>query len=109
MSEQQSIETKIEIMRQRRDLKSHDHLAQYAPVWIVYEEPILQEDALLFEVVFYHPQYHWVKRRYYFDSYNNVLYHRGQIAFDEEATYALQSEPPYITAPFSNTVNSYGG
>ena len=109
MSKAQSNDEKIAIMQAKRDQKVHEHLSQYAPVWLVNDTPIVDEDAIQFEVVFYHPRYAWVKRRYRFDSYDHVLYHKGQTSVDEESTFELQNETPYIAADFINTVNSYGG
>lgn len=109
MSKPQSPTDKTALMRTKRDAKVHDHLSQYAPVWIADEQILLDKDAIQFEVVFYHPHYKWVKRRYFFDSYNHVLYHRGQIALDEDDTLALQNSEPYLSAEMVNTVNSYGG
>jgi hypothetical protein len=109
MSKHQPAEQKIQIMKDKRDAKVRDHLMQYAPVWLTADEAILEEDALQFEVVFYHPRYGWVQRRYRFDSYNNVLYHKGQVLVDENGIYDLHSQDPYLTADVLNTVNSYGG
>lgn len=100
---------KNDIMRRKRDAKVHHHLVQYAPVWLAEETMIPQEDAIQFNVVFLHPQYGWVSRRYRYDSFNNVLYHKGQIVMDEEDTYELQAKDPYIEASVLNTVDSYGG
>jgi hypothetical protein len=100
---------KLKIMRQRRDDKVQPHLEQYAPVWLVHEEPIPQDDALVFNVVFYHPRYGWVNRRYRYDAFNNVLYHRGQTTIGEEEALELEEKKPYISAEMINTINSYGG
>lgn len=105
----QSPEEKTQIMREKRDAKVRDHLTQYAPVWMADEVVILDEDALQFNVVFYHPRYGWINRRYRYDSYNDVLYHKGQVLIGEEQTYELQSNEPYLYAPALNTVDSYGG
>jgi hypothetical protein len=105
----QSPEEKTQIMREKRDAKVRDHLSQYAPVWLVDEVVILDEDALQFNVVFYHPNYKWVSRRYRYDSFNDVLYHKGQVLLDEADTVDLQNQDPYLYAPVINTVNSYGG
>ncbi len=71
------------------------------PVWLVEETPILKDDAVLFNVVFYHPYYGWVNRRYRFDAFNNVLYHQGQITVSENDALALEEKRPYITAETS--------
>ncbi len=101
---------KIERMREFRDRKAIPHLEQYAPVWIVNEEPIPDEETIRFNVVFYHPRYGWVNRRYRYDAFDNVLYHMGQRKIEEDdALYNLTEKPPYITAETINTVDSYGG
>jgi len=105
MSEQE----KLEWIRARRDEKVRMHLEQYAPVWLVEEKPILKDDAMLFNVVFFHPQYEWVSRRYQFDAFNNVLYYQGQVTISEAEALAYAEKRPYIPAETINMVDSYGG
>jgi hypothetical protein len=102
-------QNKLERLREKRDAKVKPHLEQYAPVWLVEETPILKDDAVLFNVIFYHPYYGWVNRRYRFDAFNNVLYHQGQITVSERDALALEEKRPYIAAETVNTVDSYGG
>lgn len=92
-----------------RDQKAREHLSQYAPLWLVDEKPIPNEDAIQFNVVFYHPRYGWVNRRYRYDAFADVLYHKGQTRMDEDEAIAVQEKDPYILAPSMNTVDSYGG
>ncbi len=106
----QNAEERIQRMRELRDAKVIPHLQQYAPVWMVSETPLLNDDAIQFNVVFYHPYYGWVNRRYRFDAFNNVLYHQGQtIISEDEALLNLEEKAPYISAETVNTVDSYGG
>ena len=100
---------KLERMRAKRDAKVKPHLEQYAPVWRGEETPLLKDDTLLFNVIFYHPYYGWVNRRYRFDAVNNVLYHQGQITVSETDALVLEEKKTYITAETINTVDSYGG
>jgi hypothetical protein len=100
---------KITIMREARDTKVRVHLDQYAPVWMVRDTPQPDDESLLFDVVFYHPDQQWVNRRYRFDAFTDVLYNFGQILISEEVALAIQEQPPYISAEVVNTVNSYGG
>jgi hypothetical protein len=100
---------KLERMRQLRDAKVISHLQQYAPVWLLDEVPNLRDDVLQFNVVFYHPYYGWVNRRYRFDAFNQVLYHQGQRVIREEEAFSLEDKKPYIPAETINTVQSYGG
>lgn len=92
-----------------RDEKVKDHLSQYAPLWLVDEKPIPDEDAIQFNVVFLHPRYGWVNRRYRYDAYTDVLYHKGQTTMDEDEALVIQEKDPYIAAPVINTIESYGG
>ncbi|NDJ77865.1 MAG: hypothetical protein GYB65_16570 [Chloroflexi bacterium] len=100
---------KIDMIRHRRDDKVREHLQQYAPVWLVDEVAMLDNDALQFNVVFYHPRYEWVNRRYRYDAFNDVLYHQGQTRVSESQALEYEDQPPYIDAETINTVNSYGG
>lgn len=100
---------KVKLIREKRDAKARPHLEQYAPVWLVDETPIPQDDAILFNVVFYHPKYGWVNRRYRYDAFNDVLYHQGQRLISEAQALEIEEKKPYISAEIINTVNSYGG
>jgi hypothetical protein len=97
-----------ELLR-RRDEKVRPHLEQYAPVWITEERIIDAEDAVLFNAVFQHPLYGWVNRRYRFDGFNNVLYHRGQTLVTEDDAVDIQEQEPYIVAAVMDIPNAYGG
>lgn len=96
-------------IRKKRDAKVENHLTQYAPVWLESESLIENQDAIIFNVVFWHPTYGWVSRRYRYDGFNDVLYHQGQRVLSEEQALALQDKEPYIDAVQSNLPNSYGG
>jgi hypothetical protein len=100
---------KLDHMRHLRDAKVIPHLKQYAPVWLVDEVPNFRNDVLQFNVVFYHPYYGWVNRRYRFDAFNQVLYHQGQKVVSEEEAFSLEDKRPFIAAETINTVQSYGG
>ncbi len=94
---------------ERRDAKANPHLAQYAPVWIVDEKVVLEEATVQFNVVFQHNLYGWVNRRYRFDGFNNVLYHRGQTSIAEKDMLEIQEKEPYVTATVADIPNAYGG
>lgn len=96
-------------IRKRRDTKVRPHLEQYAPVWLEDETIIKLGDAVLFNVVFRHPRYGWVSRRYRYDSFNDVLYYKGQRVRDEESVLTLLDTEPYLNAVQTNIPNSYGG
>lgn len=102
-------------LRAKRDEKAKPHLEQYAPVWIVDEKVILEEEAIQFNVVFLHPHAGsenkavWVNRRYRYDGFNNTLYHKGQTLLDEDEALDITEQAPFINATVTDTPNSYGG
>lgn len=96
-------------MFQLRDEKAKPHLAQYAPVWLVDQKVIPEDDAVQFEVVFQHNLYGWVKRRYRFDAFNQVLYHKGQVLVSEDAVLTIQEGEPYVPVVVADIPNAYGG
>ena len=105
----------INEIRQKRDAKAHDHLAQYAPVWIVDEVYMPEEEAVQFNVVFMHPtagpngKPSWVNRRYRYDGFNDTLYHKGQHRVDEDTAVEITETEPYITTTIADIPNAYGG
>jgi hypothetical protein len=103
-----SMDAKAHIL-QRRDAKAIPHLEQYAPVWLVDEKVILEDEAVQFNIIFQHHLYGWVNRRYRYDAFNNVLYHKGQNQFPIEKLLALQETAPWITAAVTDIPNAYGG
>lgn len=109
-----SMNTQKELL-EKRDQKAKAHLQQYAPIWIVDEKVMLEEEAVQFNVVFLHPhggegnKQVWVNRRYRYDGFNNTLYHKGQNVLDENQVLSVVENEPYIDALVANTPNSYGG
>jgi hypothetical protein len=93
----------------KRDQKVIPHLQQYAPVWIVDEVIIEAEEAIQFNVIFRHNLYQWVNRRYRYDGFNDVLYHKGQQVVSEDDAVEIQERDPYISATVADVVNAYGG
>jgi hypothetical protein len=93
----------------KRDAKAKPHLEQYAPVWMLAEKIIAEDEAVQFDVVFQHHQYGWVKRRYRYDAFNNVLYYRGQTLVTDDELIAVQAREPYVSALVANVPNAYGG
>jgi hypothetical protein len=93
----------------RRDAKAIPHLEQYAPVWIVDETLIPEDEAVQFNVVFQHHLYGWVNRRYRYDAFNDVLYHKGQTLVSLEDSLEIQEKEPYIVTAVADMPNSYGG
>lgn len=102
-------QTYIQEMRAVRDAKVYEHLLQYAPVWMVDDTAEPAKDTLYFKVVFYHPTYGWVSRRYWYDAFTDVLHQSGQVTLDEDTALAYQQEQPYLDAEGGNSMSSYGG
>ncbi|NDJ84435.1 MAG: hypothetical protein GYB66_00980 [Chloroflexi bacterium] len=109
MSKEPSTEERVQQILDMRDRKVQEHLRQYAPIWLVEEKPIPNEDAVQFNVVFHHPEYNWVNRRYRYDAFTDVLHYKGQRSIAEEDAFTIQNSEPYMTAPIINTRRSYGG
>jgi hypothetical protein len=101
--------TTIEKVRTLRDKKAMPHLQQYAPVWVIDEKFKEEDEALQFNIVFQHSLYGWVNRRYLYDGFNNVLYHKGQTQLSEDQALDLTQGAPYIEAQISDIPNAYGG
>lgn len=93
----------------KRDAKVRAHLAQYAPVWIITQKIIPSDEAVLFEVLFMHNLYGWVNRRYLYDGFNDVLYHKGQVQATDDLVMQVTAQDPFIDAVVPDTVNAYGG
>lgn len=93
----------------KRDAKVKAHLEQFAPVWLVEETVIAEDEAVQFNVVFQHNLYGWVNRRYRFDGFNNVLYYKGQRVLGEDQVLKVQEADPYISAVVTDIPNAYGG
>ncbi|NDJ61196.1 MAG: hypothetical protein GYB67_08735 [Chloroflexi bacterium] len=96
-------------LRAKRDAKTKPHLEQYAPVWLIDEKIIAEDEAVQFNAVFQHNQYGWVNRRYRFDGFNNVLYHKGQKQLREDDVLDLITQEPYIDTTAADIPNAYGG
>jgi hypothetical protein len=94
---------------QKRDGKAIPHLEQYAPVWIVDQKIIDEDESVQFNVVFQHSLYGWVNRRYRYDGFNNVLYHKGQTLVSEDNVLDIVQQEPYISQLVTDIPNSYGG
>lgn len=96
-------------MRRRRDAKTKPHLAQYAPVWLVNEIVIAEDEAIQFNAVFQHNLYGWVSRRFRYDAFNDVLYYKGQVTISEDDALTIAEHEPYLSAAISDIPNAYGG
>ena len=95
---------------QKRDAKAKPHLEQYAPIWLINEEVMLEEEAVQFDVVFRNVKLGWIQRRYRYDAFNDVLYHKGQhIVADEDEIIDITEQEPYIRGVASDVANAYGG
>lgn len=94
---------------ERRDAKVIPHLEQYAPVWLVDQQVMPQDDAVQFNVIFQHHLYGWVNRRYRYDAFNDVLYHKGQNLVSEKDVLEIQETEPWVVAGIVDIPNAYGG
>jgi len=43
------------------------------------------------------------------DSFNDVLYFKGERTINEDQALRVQEQPPYITAAVTDIPNAYGG
>lgn len=93
----------------KRDRKTKPHLEQFAPVWLVEEKMIAEDEAVQFNVVFQHNMYGWVNRRYRYDGFNDVLYYKGQRVLSEGEALKVQEEEPFISVIVTDIPNAYGG
>lgn len=98
-----------EVILKRRDERVKPHLEQYAPVWLVDQKIIPADEAVQFDVVFQHNLYGWVRRRYHYDAFNHVLYHKGQVTVPEDEALKIQEGEPYISVAVADIPNAYGG
>jgi len=99
-----------ETLLKKRDAQAIPHLEQYAPVWLFDEKLMPEDDSVLFSVVFQHPFYGWVQRRYRYDGFGDVLYYLGEIAIPEAEALTIQSQAePYINPLVADFVDAYGG
>ena len=97
------------VLLQKRDAKAKPHLDQYAPVWLVDQKIIEDDEAVQFNVIFEHNRYGWVSRRYRYDGFNNVLYYKGQTIISEDEALAAQEKEPYVNVTVADIPNAYGG
>jgi hypothetical protein len=105
-------ETKMDAKQailQRRDAKVIPHIEQYAPVWLVDQQIIVEDEAVQFNVIFEHNLYGWVNRRYRYDAFNDVLYHKGQNLVANEQVMEIQETEPWVASTVADIPNSYGG
>lgn len=93
----------------KRDAKVREHLSQYAPVWLISEKVIPSDESVQFEVLFQHNLYGWMNRRYVYDGFNNVLYHKGQVPADIDLVNRLTTTEPWLSTVVADIPNAYGG
>src|SRR5215213_7093471 len=98
-----------QLLLQKRDAKAKPHLEQYAPVWLVDQKIIPEDEAVQFNVIFEHNRYGWVSRRYRYDGFNNVLYYKGQVIVSEDEALTYEEKEPFVVATVADIPNAYGG
>lgn len=101
--------TTVDRLKDMRDEKARPHLQQYAPVWLLREDILAEDESIQFHVLFQHNLHGWVNRRYRYDGFNNTLYHKGQTALAEDDALPYMMENPYIEADVDDIPNAYGG
>jgi len=99
-----------EVILKNRDQQATKHLEQYAPVWLWDEKLAPEDDSVIFSVVFQMHPYGWVKRRYEYDGFEDVLYYLGETLIPETEALDIQNRyEPYINPVVADFVNAYGG
>ncbi len=83
---------------ERRDDKLKRALGGVAPLWLVFEEYRAPEESFYFDLVYQNAIYGWMRQRYKYDAFNDVLYHFGEKALPEAEALAVQDTQPYIDA-----------
>ena len=99
----------VDDLKRKRDAKARPHLEQYAPVWLLDESLLAEDESIQFHVLFQHNLHGWVNRRYRYDGFNNTLYHKGQTLIAEDDALDHMLADPYIAARVADIPNSYGG
>ena len=85
-------------------------MEQYAPVWLFDEKILPDDESIIFNAIFQHNLYGWVKRRYEYDGFADVLYYLGENVIPEDEALMIQSQSePYINLTINDPVNGYGG
>ena len=69
----------------------------------------MEDQAAQFHIVCRHNLYGWVSRRYRYDGFNDVLYHKGQTQLNEEDALDIITGEPYVDAVVPDVPNAYGG
>jgi hypothetical protein len=89
---------------QRRDDKIRRALNGINPIWLVHNEFRAPEESFYFDLVFQHSIYGWIRQRYKYDAFNDVLYHFGQQTISEAEALAVEETTPYIDGEVSVAV-----
>ncbi len=93
-----------EVMNAQREQKIRGAMEQWAPIWLIDDEYRPREDGLVFSLVYQHPIYGWVKHHFKYDGFNDVLYHMGEARLNEDSTFAIQEQEPFIPGEVSSRV-----
>ena len=86
----------IDEARFKRDIKVQNSVADLAPIWLVDETFKEDEDSLLFGLVYATEGDGWVKARYKYDAFNDVLYSMGSRKLTETEALTVQQADPYV-------------
>ncbi len=88
----------------RRDRKVRGTMGGIAPMWLVNDEFRPAEESCLFDLVFQHSRYGWVRQRYKYDAFNDVLYHMGESRMRETETLPILETEPYLPGEVATAV-----
>jgi hypothetical protein len=80
----------------RRDVKVRHDLNGVAPLWVVNDQWFPAEESFVFDLVYQHSIYGWIKQRFKYDAFNDVMYHMGLSQIGEDEALAIQETTPYI-------------
>lgn len=81
---------------ERRDHKIKRQMNGIAPLWLQNDVWRPEEESFLFDLVYQHSIYGWIRQRFKYDGFNDVLYHMGQFQITETESLQVQDAAPYI-------------
>ena len=91
-------------VKQQRDDKIRLALSGITPLWLVHDDYRPSEESCYFDLVYQHSIYGWIRQRFKYDAFNDVLYHFGQTTLKEAEGLAVQETQPYIDGEISIAV-----
>lgn len=86
----------LEQAQLRRQIKIQDSMAQFAPIWLMNDTYNVDEQSLVFELIYAHPSDGMLRERFRYDAFNDVLYHKGAQKLTEEEMLVIEDQTPYV-------------